>query len=299
MTTGLVLRIERFAVHDGPGIRTVVYLKGCPLRCWWCHSPESQSLDPEPVAVATRCIRCGTCVDTCAHGAIVETESGVDLLRDACEVCGECVEACPTGAREIAGRAMSVGALMDEVAKDQVFFRRSGGGVTFSGGEPLMQAGFLAEALAACRARRLHTAVETSGFAPWSAVEVAAGADLVLYDLKIVDDERHRRFTGVSNRPILENLVRLAGLHRAVRVRVPLVPSVNDDADHLVALGRFVASLGLAEVDLLPYHTAGVAKYNRLGRPYALPDVSPPTPDAVNEARARLGRCGLVVHVGG
>ncbi len=298
MTTGLVLRIERFAVHDGPGNRTVVYLKGCPLRCWWCHSPESQSVDPEPVVVATRCIRCGTCVDACAHGAIVETESGVDLLRDACEVCGECVEACPTGAREIAGRAMSVDALVEEIEKDRPFFRRAGG-VTFSGGEPLMQAAFLSEALAACRARRLHTAVETSGFAPWAAVEAASAADLVLYDLKLVDEARHRRYTGVSNRAILDNLARLAGRHPVLRVRVPLVPTVNDDADHLDALGRFVASLGLRQVDLLPYHTAGVAKYNRLGRPYALPDVSPPTPDAVNDARARLERCGLVVHVGG
>lgn len=299
MTTGLVLRIERFAVHDGPGIRTTVFLKGCPLRCWWCHSPESQSVEAEPVVVAERCIRCGTCVDICAHGAIVETEAGVDLLREACEVCGECVAACPTGAREIAGRAMTVDALVGEVEKDQVFFRRSGGGVTFSGGEPLMQAGFLGEALAECRARRIHTAVETSGFAPASAIEVAATADLVLYDLKLVDEERHRRYTGVSNRPILENLVRLAGRHRAVRVRVPLVPSVNDDAGHLEALGRFVASVGVSDLDLLPYHTAGVAKYNRLGREYALSDVSPPTPDALNAARSILEGCGLAVHVGG
>ena len=291
--------IERFAVHDGPGIRVAVFLKGCPLRCGWCHSPESQSPEPELLVKSDRCIVCGTCLPTCDRKAIRQTADGFETLRDYCDACGVCVDACPSGARTIAGRVMSVPDLMREIEKDRVFVDRSSGGVTFSGGEPLMQPAFLAEALTACRASGLHTAIETSGFASDFAMDVAARADLILFDLKLYDEERHRQATGVSNRVILRNFARVAAGRTPVRIRIPLIPGVNDDGENLEALGRVAASAGITTVDVLPYHTAGIAKYQRLNRTYVLPDVVPPRPDALVAARQDLERCGLVVSLGG
>jgi pyruvate formate lyase activating enzyme len=297
--TGLIFGVERFALHDGPGIRTTVFFKGCPLRCWWCHSPESQSPRPEPSIKADRCIQCGRCLDACPNAAIVETDGGFDTLRARCTACGTCTDLCPSGAREIVGRRVTAEELAADLEKDTVFFDRSGGGVTFSGGEPLMQPAFLAELLARCRARGIHTAVETCGFASWRAMKVAAHADLVLFDLKILDDARHRAYTGVSNRPILANFGRFTARCPAVRVRLPLVPGVNDDPENVTAIGALVRAAGLAEIDLLPYHTAGLAKYNRIGRPSRLPDVKPPTSEALVRARLSLERLGVSVHVGG
>jgi pyruvate formate lyase activating enzyme len=199
----------------------------------------------------------------------------------------------------IAGRWISVSELLEEIDKDRVFIDRSGGGVTFSGGEPLLQHDFLGEALAACRAAGIHTAVETSGFGTAYALDTAATADLVLFDLKILDDERHRQYTGVSNRIILNNFVRLAARHTAVRVRMPLVPGINDDVENLQAIGRFAAVHGVTGIDLLPYHSGGEAKYERLGRVYALPGLAPPSAEAVAAAGKSLEACGISVHIGG
>lgn len=298
-TTGLVFQIERFAVHDGPGIRVAVFLKGCALRCGWCHSPESQSTRPELLLKQDRCISCGTCQPVCRTNAIqeIDAEFETDLTR--CDACGDCATACPTDARVIAGRRMTVPELLDEVERDRIFLDRSAGGVTFSGGEPLLQGAFLRDALAACRSAGLHTAVETAGFGPTMALEGLDQADLVLFDLKLFDEDRHRRATGVSNRLILANFGRLTSRHRGVRARLPLIPGVNDDPENVDAIGALVASAGVRAIDVLPYHTAGVAKYSRMGRPYPLPGVAPPTPAAVAAVRDRLERIGLTVHVGG
>ncbi|MFI5177092.1 MAG: glycyl-radical enzyme activating protein [Vicinamibacterales bacterium] len=297
--TGLIFWIERFAIHDGPGIRVAVFLKGCPLRCWWCHSPESQSPRPELLLKTDRCLICGTCAPCCPNDAIVATDSGYDTLRDICTGCGTCTDACPSGARTIAGRTMTVPELLGEIEKDRVFLERSAGGVTLSGGEPLMQPEFLGEAIDACRAAGFHTAVETSGFGTRQAIEIAARADLVLFDLKIYDDDRHRQFTGVSNRIVLENFGRLAAGHQAIRVRVPLIPGINDDAGNLESIGAFAAAHGVTALDLLPYHTAGAAKYERIGRPYKLADLAPAPPEALAPVRHCLERLGLTVHIGG
>jgi pyruvate formate lyase activating enzyme len=297
--TGVVFLIERFAIHDGPGIRVAVFLKGCPLRCAWCHSPESQSPEPELLLKDDRCLVCGTCAPFCGHDAIVEAAGGFTTDRDQCEACGDCVDACPSGARTIAGRPWTVEALLAEVEKDRVFLDRSGGGVTFSGGEPLMQPAFLRAALDACRAAGLHTAVETSGFGSRQAIDAAARADLILFDLKFADAERHRRYTGVLNRTIIDNFAYLAARHPAVRVRVPVIPGVNDDEENLVAIGALARAHGVTSIDLLPYHTAGIAKYERLGRPYTLADVAAPSASALEPARRRLASLGLTVQVGG
>jgi pyruvate formate lyase activating enzyme len=301
--TGRIFHIERFAIHDGPGIRVAVFFKGCPLRCLWCHSPESQSATPDFLFKADRCLRCGTCVSACPTHAIVKAEAGEALafetLRDRCDACGECLEACPSGARSIAGYTLTVADLINEVVKDRVFFDRSGGGVTFSGGEPLMQPAFLSAAINACRERGIHTAIETSGYGSRIAIDAAARANLVLFDLKLFDDRRHRRATGVSNRIIIKNFTHLARVHPAVRVRVPLVPGINDDAANLDAIAALAASAGVTEIDLLPYHTAGSAKYARLDRPYPLSTLRPSSPEAVSAAGERLARLGATVHIGG
>jgi len=298
-STGLVFWIARFAVHDGPGIRVTVFLKGCPLRCAWCHSPESQSPKPELLLKGDRCLVCGTCVPICAHEAIALTGDVYGTDRERCEACGDCVEACPADARALAGRTLTVAELVAEIAKDRVFIERSGGGVTFSGGEPLMQPEFLRDAIAACRAEGWHTAVETSGYGTPPAMAAAATADLVLFDLKVHDDAEHRRMTGVSNRLILDNFRRVAGWHRDVRVRVPLVPGVTDGRENVEAIGTLARAVGVARVDLLPYHTAGLAKYDRLGRPYGLVGTAPPSEKVLISTRDRLERLGLIVHVGG
>jgi pyruvate formate lyase activating enzyme len=297
--TGRVFLITRFAVHDGPGIRVAVFLKGCPLRCWWCHSPESQRTGPELVFKADRCIACGTCSTACTRGAI-EDRGGIFVTKRArCTACGDCSDACPTAARSIAGRDVSVSELLAVIEQDRVFLDRSAGGVTFSGGEPTMQPAFLGAALDACHAAGLHTAVETSGCTAWRAMSAALGADLVFFDLKSADDNVHRRVTGASNRRILENFTRIAREHPAVRPRLPLVPGINDAPENLDALGDLIAAAGIRDVDLLPYHTAGKAKYERIGRPYLLDAVAPPTQEAIGAARARLERYGLRVHIGG
>ena len=297
--SGLIFSIERFAVHDGPGIRVAVFFKGCPLRCAWCHSPESQSTKPELLIKADRCLVCGTCVPACPNHAISEGDGEYDTSRERCRACGTCVDACPSGARTIAGQWITVPELLEEIEKDRVFIDRSSGGVTFSGGEPLLQPDFLGEAIHACRTAGIHTAVETAGFGTTHALDAAAAADLVLFDLKIFDEERHRQFTGVSNRIILENFVRLTSRHRAVRVRIPVIPGINDDAGNLDAIGSFASVYGVTELDLLPYHSAGEAKYERLGRPYALAGIPPPPPDVLRSAARRLEATGLAVRIGG
>lgn len=300
MSTGIVFNIERFAIHDGPGIRTTVFLKGCPLTCAWCHSPESQALEPEFMPRPDRCLRCGACAAVCPHGGISLDGVPAEERPAACDRCGACAAACPSGARELAGRRYDVGEVLDLVERDRVFYDQSGGGVTFSGGEPLMQPAFLFELVHGCRQRHLHTALDTSGYGDTDWLQrIAALTDLILFDLKSVDDERHRQYTGVGNRLILDNLRALAGAGRSIVVRFPLVPGVNDDEAEVRALGCLVASLGLLRVDVLPYHRAGMAKYVRLKREYRLPDTRPPSREAQEAVARILGECGLTVKMGG
>ena len=298
--TGVVFRIARFAVHDGPGIRTTVFLKGCPLRCWWCHSPESQSPLPELALRPERCLACGTCLPFCPRQAIGIDGTSFITDRERCEACGACADACPAGAREIVGTRWTPDQLLAEIEKDVLFYDESGGGVTFSGGEPTMQSEFLIAMLTQCRARRIHTVVDTCGLAPEATFRAIAGlADLFLFDLKAMDDRLHREVTGASNARILANLSMLGELGRNVRVRFPLIPGINDDEGHVLALGRFVRLVGVTHVDVLPYHRAGIAKYVRFGVEYRLPDAVPPPPERVDEVVAALRACGLQVQIGG
>jgi pyruvate formate lyase activating enzyme len=299
--SGVVFDVRRYAVHDGPGIRTTVSLKGCPLRCAWCHNPESQGAEPQLLVRASRCLRCGACVRACPHGALRLRGDRVETDGDACTLCGACVDACPAEARETIGRSMTVADVLREVERDRLFYEDSGGGVTFSGGEPLAQGAFLLALLRACRERGLHTALDTCGHAPADVFALAiALTDLVLFDVKHADSARHREGTGVGNERILANLRHLAATGVDSIVRVPLVPGFNDAEDDLRAIAALVAALPrVPPVQLLPFHPAAEDKHRRFGMPYRRFGDRPLEGAALAACRTPFDRIGVAAQIGG
>jgi pyruvate formate lyase activating enzyme len=294
-----VFNVQRFSLHDGPGIRTTVFLKGCPLQCAWCHNPEGIAAEPEVLVVENRCIRCGACRTACPLG-IAAGGGWIPDGREACTACGTCADVCPTGAREVVGREVTVDELLAEVLRDRVFFDTDGG-VTFSGGEPLLQLRFLEAMLEACRAAGLHTAIDTSGLAPLKhLLRVAALADLVLFDVKLMDDTRHRMHTGVSNTQILANLDAVARLHPNIWLRVPIIPGVNDDETNIRATAALAAGFpSVRRVHLLPYHRLGADKRRRLGNGTEGVSPSPPTRSRLDELAAEFTAAGVTTTIGG
>jgi pyruvate formate lyase activating enzyme len=301
MIKGIVFDVKRYAIHDGPGIRTTVFLKGCPLTCWWCHNPESQSPLVEMLFMENRCIACGACIEACEHGALSPAAAGPAADPSRCERCGACAAVCDAEARRIVGRESTVDEVMAEVERDAAFYEQSGGGVTFSGGEPLMQIEFLDGLLRASKARGFHTALDTCGYAPWKAIDrIRAYVDLFLYDIKVVDDARHRELTGVSNELIVSNLEELSRLGHAIFLRVAIIPGVNDNDDSLREIGAFASHLpNLKEIDILPYNKLGADKYARLARAYKLEGKTELPDERMKAAALIIGRYGLNVRIGG
>ena len=301
MQTGEIFDIKKYAIHDGPGIRTTVFFKGCPLSCWWCHNPESLSTSPQRIYRRERCIGCRECLAACSNGAIREFEGQLQWAADDCRYCRNCAEACPAEAVEFIGQTMTVEEVVAEIAKDTLFYDQSNGGVTISGGEPLMQPSFLMTLLDACGEKGIHRTVDTSGYTDTQTLlETASRTDLFLYDLKHMDPEKHFRYTGVSNDTILNNLKQLS--HRGARIiiRLPVVPGINADEENIDRTGALAASLpGVIGINILPYHCAADAKYRNLGLKNKAFDVQHPSEDVSASVARHLESYHLEVKIGG
>lgn len=299
--TAIIFDIKRYAIHDGPGIRTTIFLKGCPLKCLWCQNPESWAPAPELGFRTSRCIRCGLCQDACKYHAISLIDNTYITDPAKCATCGACVDACPAAAREMIGKPFTANDLMKEIEKDLIFFDQSGGGVTFSGGEPLMHADFLLAILKLCRHKEIHTCIDTTCYAPTDILEkIAASADMFLCDLKHMQTSIHQRFTGLGNEIILKNISCLSTLDKPIIIRVPIIPGFNDDQENIEATGRYVVSLkGVTRIGLLPYNPGGREKSARLLQNYDLMDAKPPSPEQMEKIAQILRNQGLNVKIGG
>jgi pyruvate formate lyase activating enzyme len=296
--SGTIFNCMRFAVNDGPGIRTTVFLKGCPLRCIWCHNPESQETAPSLLYAPERCLSCGDCVHACTHGAL-RWDGGPVRDQQKCELCGDCCNVCVSEARRLTGYRVTTDQLLQTILRDRILYDESSGGVTFSGGEPLSQPEFLQEILTACRAEGIHTTVDTCGYAkPDTFVRVCSHADMLLFDLKGMDSQRHGEVTGVGNEMILENLKIAAKMPILLVVRIPVVPGVNDEPANISATMEFLKSIGVARVDLLAYHQTGQEKYRRLGRECKYL-ATPPSSAQMETLLKQFSEHGFSVRVGG
>jgi pyruvate formate lyase activating enzyme len=301
--TGVVFNVQRYSIHDGPGIRTTAFLKGCPLRCVWCQNPESQTMRPEIFFVSENCTGCGACAQACPQGAIEIIEGRSRTNRTLCLGCGKCAEVCPNEARNLMGRNVTAHDVFEELAADEIFYQRSDGGVTLSGGEPLAQPELATAVLRLCKEASIHTALDTCGYAPWETMrQVLEHVDLVLYDFKHMDAEQHERCTGVSNEVILENAKRIHHeLGIPMLARVPVIPGYNDAAENSVATALFIATeLGDSTgVHLLPYHRLGETKHERMEQQNRSLAAEPPSDEQMEAIRELFESFGLEVHLGG
>ena len=301
MTSGVIFDIKKYAIHDGPGIRTTVFFKGCPLACRWCHNPEGISVTSQRIYRQERCVSCGECIQICPQKVVTQTADGMITDLAKCDLCQTCAEHCPSGAVEFVGRKMTVAEVIRRIEKDTAFYDQSGGGITLSGGEPLMQPEFLLELLEACGDLDLHRTVDTTGYADASLMlQVAPKTDLFLYDLKLMDETKHLDFTGVSNQLILDNLKLLSENKARIQVRIPIIPGINDDADNIYRTADFVATLSEIEhISILPFHHSARGKYGRLGMECMSSDIESPSDAHLRKIATWLEQSGLQVKIGG
>lgn len=295
MTSGLIFDIKHFAIHDGPGIRTTVFVKGCPLRCMWCHNPESLSSTPQILFTPTRCIGCGYCMKVCRNEAHVMVNGKHEVDWSKCKSCGDCAKECFSGALELVGKEVSVDEALEEVLKDKVFYENSKGGLTISGGEPLAQPEFTKELFKKAQEEGIHTALDTSGYATWNVIEpILEHVDLVLYDIKQMNSGKHEEFTGVTNEMIIENLRKVDAKGKPIWVRIPLIPGLNDDRDHFMKIGELLSKIKHIErVDILRYHKLAESKYEHTGQEYRLKGLDTPEKDEVEHFKEILEHCGI------
>ena len=296
MPKAMLFNIQRFSLHDGPGIRTTLFFKGCPLHCLWCHNPESQNPRQEMLYDRETCVLCGVCQEVCPQNAVMRAGDLMVTDLEKCNFCGKCVIHCIPASRQIAGREYTVEEVVAEAIKDRVFYQESNGGLTLSGGEPLMQIDFVEELLRCLQEEGIHTAVDTCGFVPFGDLERAAKhTDLFLYDLKLMDDPKHREWIGVSNQAILSNLERLTRIHPHVILRMPIIEGVNTETKEIAGAISFIGNLDLQEVHLLPYHSIAKHKYSKLGREYQETKMQVPSLETINGIQAMLLAQGIKV----
>ncbi|MEI3502747.1 MAG: glycyl-radical enzyme activating protein [Anaerovoracaceae bacterium] len=296
--TGTVFNTQKFSIHDGTGIRTLIFMKGCPLRCIWCSNPESQRTGPEVMFVRSKCTGCGKCAALCREAAVDDVTFDIDRSR--CVKCGLCTSKCYAGAKKMTGRQVTVREMMELIEKDRIFYTNSGGGVTVGGGEPAMQHGFVEELLKACRESHIHTAIETCGYGRWQDIcGMFDNADQIFFDLKAIDPELHRRLTGVSNELILHNAEQAAVRGKDVIFRIPLIPGCNDSLTNIEETGIFVGGLSgngrNVSIEILPYHDLGRDKYRWLDMDYGLEDTGKPDATQVEELKTILKDHGCSV----
>lgn len=299
MNTANIFNIQKFSVHDGPGIRTTVFFKGCPLKCLWCHNPESQNINTQILYDKDKCVLCGTCEKIC-HKKAIKIENNKLTTDESCDCCGQCVIYCIQGARQIAGKVYTVDDVMKEVLKDRVFYEKSSGGVTLSGGEPLIHIDFVEELLKKLKDNNIHTAVDTCGAVSFENLKRAAKyTDVFLYDIKLMDDEKHVEFIGMSNKLILENIRKLSEIHNNINLRMPIIEGVNGDEEHIIKTIEFIEGLNISKVNLLPYHDIAKHKYKKLGKVYEDDRMSKPSDEKMQKFKEMFENKGYKAKIGG
>jgi pyruvate formate lyase activating enzyme len=296
---GVLFNIQRYSLHDGPGIRTIPFFKGCPLSCKWCSNPESQRPQPELIFKKSDCIRCGKCIEACKQQAL-SVSNAFFIDRERCIQCGKCTQVCPTQALEMKGKRMTVADVMRELQKEENLYRRSGGGITLSGGEPLAQPDFARELLKACKEKGWHTAIETTGFTtPEVIADVFPYVDLALTDIKAINPAVHLANTGIENSQILENLLRISFLTKTI-VRIPVIPGVNDNPEEIHNIAEFARLMSNVDtLHLLPYHSFGENKYGLLGRIYPMGEADSIAESKMELLKREVESSGFHCHIGG
>jgi len=296
-----IFNIQRFSVHDGPGIRSVVFLKGCPLRCPWCANPESTNAYPELMFFSDKCIGCGKCLSVCENNALRLVNGKPVFERNLCKGCGRCTEACYANARKITGQVRDTESVKAEIDKDMVFYKNSGGGVTFSGGEPLLWTDFIIELAKYYKDMGISVAIETCGYVSWdSFAKIIAYTDLIMFDLKFIQSKKHYKYLGCLNELIIENLLKVSKLVGTI-VRIPVIPGINDSKEEIRNFGEFLSLFldVIKGVQILPYHNLALQKYEGLGREYLLSDIKIPNDEYMESIKSILEKYGLQVQIGG
>lgn len=300
MTTALIFSIQKFSIHDGPGIRTTIFFKGCPLTCQWCHNPESQSYQKEMFHHAERCISCGRCASSCRQQAIHKGADGLHYDEQQCTHCEVCTESCYHNVWEIVGKEYTVPELMIEIEKDRPFYEQSGGGVTLSGGEVMTQIEFVQELIQSCKEQGISVAVDTCGHAPWeNFMRMIENVDFFLYDIKFMDAALHQKYTGVDNTLILENLKRLSNHGATINLRLPLLAGINTEDHHIQQVLNFIRDLNIHSVNLLPYHDLATGKYQKMHKQYAAEIFLKPSDEQMTEIQEMFRLRNYEIKIGG